>query len=261
MSLWETMTGGGGGDSGGGGIPILSTASDLYGQWRNERAQKEQNKANAGLARWQARWQKNMSDTAVTRAAADMRNAGINPLMAAGSQASTPSGASAHMERETSINPFNSLMEGNNSGLTIESLKKNLSQKDATKKLTDAQYNATDAQRFLNEANTALTASKANEHILTRKGRADATNASSKALVNEAKTREAVSEVNRMQAEQDRKFMKFDNLNNRIKAGLGTVNSAMDAIVPIRNIGRTNVTTERYNSQGEHTGTTTTRRH
>lgn len=50
---------------------------------------------SAAQAKEQRDWEKMMSDTAISRAAADMQNAGINPIMAAGQPASTPVGASA----------------------------------------------------------------------------------------------------------------------------------------------------------------------
>lgn len=61
---------------------------------------REANKATARLTQYQAEFQKMMSDTAHQREVADMRAAGLNPILSAtgGPGASTPSGSSATME-------------------------------------------------------------------------------------------------------------------------------------------------------------------
>jgi len=60
--------------------------------------QRDANKANIELAREQMAFQERMSNSAFQRAVTDMKTAGINPILAAGRQSSTPSGQTATVQ-------------------------------------------------------------------------------------------------------------------------------------------------------------------
>lgn len=80
---------------------VGSAISGIGGAIASLFGQKSANRQNLKIAREQMAFQERMSSTAYQRAMADMREGGLNPILAAGrGGASTPGGASAKMENE-----------------------------------------------------------------------------------------------------------------------------------------------------------------
>lgn len=90
---------------------IIGSGLDSF---MGSRDQGRANEANIGLSREQMAFQERMSSTSYQRAVADMRAAGLNPMLAyAQGGASTPSGSLAHVEPKAPVGASTALQAAN----------------------------------------------------------------------------------------------------------------------------------------------------
>lgn len=109
---------------------LIGLAGPIGGALMSYFGQKEANQANAQMNDKQMEWQERMSNSAVSRAANDMQNAGLNKILAVPNGASTPS---------PNATPQQNTMEGfANTGMEIANLVRQKRVDDSTLQVNDA---------------------------------------------------------------------------------------------------------------------------
>lgn len=130
---------------------------DLLGGLFARSGQKDVNKTNLAIAREQMAFQERMSNTAYQRAIADMRKAGLNPILAASKGgASSPGGASATMQ-----NPDAFLQGKGTSAMETLRRKQELQNMDVQMRLAAEQLALTNVQKATAYENMRITRNEA----------------------------------------------------------------------------------------------------
>lgn len=199
-------------------------------------AQDSANQTNIMLNRENRDWMTGMSNTSVQRNVADMRAAGLNPLLAAGGGASTPSSSAAEVAASNAASGIGGVGSAVQTAMDVSQTESNLETNERQRNLLKAQENNTAVDTQKKHADKAFTeAAQLTELERAKQTAASAMEIKTRAqlLKDTAPNTKKKSELEGDQADYDRKMLQYDNVIKRAQRVVDVGASAADVVSPI----------------------------